>query len=173
MSVATSSKCPLCYNLFKGPRRSGQRGKATPSPPGTPSRRNEPPMMLMMLAHGASIISIIGGSFLQSEVLSPPLQPAKIGARSRWPSGLVSKNLCAHDAFLVGLGTRKILQTSLRGGGIRFKTGCQFRLSFGVGSGRAPEETENQRCRVLGTVVRSMAKPGQWPAAAPGRWPIF
>ena len=40
-------------------------------------------MMLMMLAKGASIISIIGGSFLQSEVFRYPVRPAKMGARAQ------------------------------------------------------------------------------------------
>ena len=40
-------------------------------------------MMLMMLAKGASITSIIEGSFLQSEVFRYPLRPAKIGARAQ------------------------------------------------------------------------------------------
>ena len=36
----------------------------------------------MMLAKGASSISIIGGLFLQSEVFRYPVRPAKIGARA-------------------------------------------------------------------------------------------
>ena len=40
-------------------------------------------MILMMLAKGASIVSIIGGSFLKSELFRYPIQPAKIGARAQ------------------------------------------------------------------------------------------
>ena len=40
-------------------------------------------MILMMLAKGTSIISIIGGSFLQSELFRYLVQPAKISARAQ------------------------------------------------------------------------------------------
>ena len=60
-------------------------------------------MILMMLAKGASIISIIGGSFLQSELFRYPIQLQKLVPGPRQASGLVFKNVRAHDAFFGGV----------------------------------------------------------------------
>ena len=63
-------------------------------------------MMPMMLAKGASIISIIGGPFLH---FRPPMRPMTphwrksfLTRNSLWASGLVFKTARAHDAHLGG-----------------------------------------------------------------------
>ena len=65
-----------------------------------------------------------------------------------------------------------MLHKSLRSMGIRFKNPCEFWSGLGRGSGGPLGETKVWSCRVGGTGVHPMAKPGPWPAAAtPGRCP--
>ena len=93
-------------------------------------------MMLMMLAKGASIISIIGVPFLQ--FWSPMHSVTLDGVRfsQPYPKGtlrLVFKTARAHDA---DLGTPKILEKILRALGLRTWGACEFQSGLGMGSGR-------------------------------------
>ena len=105
--------------------------------PRTHSWRNEPPMRLMMLAQGASIISIIGGSFFQSKVCQHPLQPAKIGA---W-TGQVFKTSVLMMLFR---GVPADPQQFFRSGGFASKPHANFGLVLERGRGRPLGEAEVQ-----------------------------
>ena len=98
-------------------------------------------MMLMMLAKGASIISIIEGSFLQSELFPSenPLKLAKIGARAQRGVG-VSFSKTSVLMMLSGGSrkTKKFPQQSIRAVRICFRNACQFELGLGVGCRRPP-----------------------------------
>ena len=86
-------------------------------------------MMLMMLAKGASIISIIGGPFLHFW----PFTQNSLGALR-----LVFKTARVHDARVPG--TPKMHQKSIRAVGIRCWSACEVWSGLGMGSGRGPGE---------------------------------
>ena len=65
--------------------------------------RNELPMMLKMLAKGASMISIIGGPFLQFDVFRYPPDLQKMMLGPRWPS----TNFCRLEGVLEELRLEK------------------------------------------------------------------
>ena len=92
-----------------------------------------------MLTKRASIISIIGGSSLQSEDFQHPLRPARIDAQAQMGlKGLFSKTSVLMMHFLGGAGTPKITQKSLRAAVFCFRNACKFGLGFGAGSAKAP-----------------------------------
>ena len=100
-------------------------------------------MMLMMLVKGASIISIIGGSFLQSEAFRHPPDLQILLPERRWPRGLVFKTPVLMMLFWGVLRTPESFKNPFVAGGFASNV-CQSRLSFGAGSGERFGETEVQ-----------------------------
>ena len=104
-------------------------------------------MMPMMLAKGASIISIIGGPFLH---FWPPMRPMTphwgksfLTRNSLWASGLVFKTARAHDAHLGGSwGPQKCLKNPSVPWGFAVGAQVNFGAVSGWGPGGARGETE-------------------------------
>ena len=100
-----------------------------------------------MLAQGASIISIMRGSFLQSAAFQYVPSPtcknccwAQMASQIGLGGLVFFTNVGAHDAFLGVPGTPQIPQKSLRAVWICFRKACRFQRGFGKALWRSIEK---------------------------------
>ena len=127
--------------------------------------------MLMMLATGASIISIIRGSFLQSEVFRYPPQPAKWCRGSDGLRRLVFKKAHAHDADFGGSWGH---QKPFRNPSLPWGFAVGAHVNFGVVlEGVLEGPLEKRRSNDSGSAALTSAPWLSQGHGLPGRCPIF
>ena len=130
--------------------------------------------MLMMQAAAASIISIIGGSFLKFDVFRYPPTSKKWCSGPDGPRRLVFKTVRAHDAHFGGFnGLRKCFKNHSVAWRFASKTHVNFGFVLQGGPGGPLEKRRSNDAGSAALVfVPCQSRGHGFGAATPGRCPI-